>query len=260
MPSDQIKAIIFDIGGVVLRSPFIGIATYERELGLPENYLNSSIVERGSQGAWQKFERGEIPLFEFYESFGRELSDTTNGNLWYSRYCKRKGLEVPPLPKTLNVNGRELFGMMMRGSNTYDPHILQAIHRIRATGRYKIIALTNNFAKADVPPEEAKFLGWADGATPNHLRTLFDDFCDSSTLKMRKPEPGFYLLACERNGIQPGQAVFLDDIGMNLKAAKALGMHTIHVAIGQTLAAVKILESKLGIDLTSTEPTATSKL
>ncbi|KAG5645914.1 hypothetical protein DXG03_005061 [Asterophora parasitica] len=93
MTSPHIQAVIFDvrllelIGGVVLRSPFIAIATYERELGIPENYLNCSIVERGSQGAWQKFERGEIPLLEFYEAFGRELSDTVNGNVWYVCSC-----------------------------------------------------------------------------------------------------------------------------------------------------------------------------
>ncbi|GLB35106.1 putative haloacid dehalogenase-like hydrolase [Lyophyllum shimeji] len=260
MTATHFKAVIFDIGGVVLRSPFIAIATYERELGIPENYLNCSIVARGSQGAWQKFERGEMPLFEFYEAFGRELSDTVNGNRWYEAYCRRKELEVPPLPKTLNVNGRDLFGSMMRGSKLYDPHILEAIHRIRATGRYKIIALTNNFAKADVPPAEARFLGWDEGATPYHLRSLFDDFCDSSTLGMRKPEPEFYLVACKRNGIQPHEAIFLDDIGMNLKAARGLGMETIRVPIGKTLEAVKILEAKLGIDLTSSEHQASSKL
>ncbi|KAF8078102.1 HAD-like domain-containing protein [Lyophyllum atratum] len=261
MAAPHIQAVIFDIGGVVLRSPFIAIATYERELGIPENYLNCSIVGRGSQGAWQRFERGEMPLFDFYEAFGRELSDTVNGNVWYKAYCSRKQLEVPPLPETLNINGRDLFGSMMRGSKVYDGHISQAIQRIRATGRYKIIALTNNFAKADVPPLEAQFLGWDEGATPDHLRSLFDDFCDSSTLGMRKPDPKFYLLACERNGIQPQQAVFLDDIGMNLKAAKALGMETIQVSIGKTLDAVKILEDKLGINLTtSTEHATTSKL
>jgi FMN phosphatase YigB (HAD superfamily) len=68
---------------------------------------------------------------------------------------------------------------------------------------------------------------------------------------MRKPDREFYLLACHRNGIRPGEAVFLDDIGMNLKAARALGMETIHVPIGGTLNAVKQLEGKLGIDLTS---------
>lgn len=47
---------------------------------------------RGHQGAWQRFERGELALFSFYEAFGRDLSDTVNGNLWYKDYCKKKGL------------------------------------------------------------------------------------------------------------------------------------------------------------------------
>ena len=116
-------------------------------------------------------------------------------------------------------------------------------------GRWRVIALTNNFSKTDAdsvgeaPPSaeeypdftvrsELAFLGWDEGPTPPRLRALFDDFCDSSTLGMRlgvlvsfrmttiihpcgrKPEPKFYLLACERNGIQPHEAVFLDDLGM----------------------------------------------
>jgi len=68
---------------------------------------------------------------------------------------------------------------------------------------------------------------------------------------MRKPEHGFYLLACERNGISPLEALFLDDIGLNLKAAKELGIDTIQVFIGKTQEAVKELEIKLGLDLTS---------
>lgn len=125
-----------------------------------------------------------------------------------------------------------------------------------ATGKWLIIALTNNFSKhitdhpnstsltavqlpTRVPDTELRFLGWQDQAT-SHLRALFDDFCDSSELGMRcvqktytealrgfaellimrlqplnrKPDPEFYLLACRRNGIRPGEAVFLDDIGM----------------------------------------------
>lgn len=253
------KAVIFDIGGVVMRSPFIAIAAYERKLGLPVNYLNCSITGRGSNGAWQKFERGEIEILPFYEAFGRDLSDTVNGNIWYRDYCKRRGLECPPLPETLVVDGRDLFGEMMREAGIYDVHIRHAILRLKAARQHKLIALTNNFAKVDIPAEELKFLGWRDGgATPNHLRELFDDFCDSSTLGMRKPELEFYLLACERNGIKPTDAVFLDDIGLNLKAAKELGMDTIHVAIGKTLEAVKVLEQKIGMDLTS--PIVDSKL
>ncbi|KAF8969910.1 HAD-like domain-containing protein [Flammula alnicola] len=221
------KAVIFDIGGVVMRSPFIAIAAYERKLGLPPNYINCSIIGQGPNGCWQKFERGEIELLTFYEAFGRDLSDTMNGNIWYKAYCTRKDLKCPPLPETLSVDGRELFGAMMREAAQYDRHIRHAILRLKAAGQHKLIALTNNFAKIDIPPEELQFLGWEHGATPNQLRELFDDFCDSSQLGMRKPEQGFYLLACERNGIKPSEAIFLDDIGANLKTAKDLGMDTI---------------------------------
>ncbi|KAF7295330.1 Epoxide hydrolase [Mycena indigotica] len=265
------RAVIFDIGGVVMRSPFIAIAATERRLGLPENYLNTSIVERGPNGAWQRFERGEIQLQAFYQQFSRDLSDTANGNQWYAAYCKRKGLSCPPLPEKLSVDGREvlyhlvvypranfvlqLFGSMMREAVTFDPHMLRAIRRIRAAGKHKIIALTNNFARSStedpIPPSELEFLGWNEGgATPAVLRGLFDDFCDSSELGARKPEPRFYRMALERNGLLAHQVVFLDDIGINLKAAKQLGMETIHVPLGGNLNAARQLEAKLGIDLT----------
>ncbi|KAG1835674.1 HAD-like protein [Suillus variegatus] len=252
MSSPHLKAIIFDIGGVVLHSPFIAIDEIESEKGLPRNYLNVSIASRGPGGAWEKFERGELSLFPFYEEFGRDLSDTENGNKWYTEYCARKKLDLPALPVMLDIDGREVFGRMMRQSTAYDCHILRAIHQIRASRRWLIIALTNNYSKhiTGVPDSELRFLGWEDGAK-FHLRALFDDFCDSSELGMRKPDPEFYLLACQRNDIRPGEAVFLDDIGMNLKAARVLGMETIHVPIGGTLDAVKQLEGKLGIDLTS---------
>ncbi|KAJ7043192.1 HAD-like domain-containing protein [Mycena alexandri] len=252
----HLKAVIFDIGGVVMRSPFIAIAAYENKLELPENYLNCSIVERGSNGAWQQFERGELPLLAFYDAFSRDLSDTTNGNVWYAAYCKRKGIECPKLPQQLKVDGRELFGSMMRESAIFDPHILRAIRRIRAAGKHKIIALTNNFARTStenpIPASELAFLGWdREGATPRSLRGLFDDFCDSSELGSRKPELRFYQMALDRNGLRPQETIFLDDIGINLKAARELGMETIHVPIGGTLAAAKKLEAKLGLDLTS---------
>ena len=72
---------------------------------------------------------------------------------------------------------------------TYHAHIRFSTlifgHNSPASGRYKLIALTNNFSRVDVPPEERMFLGWDDGATPTHLLELFDDFCDSSSLGMR---------------------------------------------------------------------------
>lgn len=243
------KAVIFDIGGVVMRSPFIAIAEYEREHGLPENYINTTITGHGHNGAWQKFERGELDILSFYAAFSRDLSDVNQANPWYEAYCRRRKLPCPQLPERLAVDGRELFGAMMRASQTYDPYVREAILRIRANGTLKVLALTNNFMRSDVPESEREFLGWQEGAIPSHLLDLFDGFYDSSVLGLRKPEPEFYLEACKRSGIQPKDAVFLDDIGMNLKAAKNLGMDTIHVQIGRTRAAVQELERKIGIQL-----------
>jgi hypothetical protein len=76
----------------------------------------------------QKFERGELSLFPFYERFGCELSDTENGNKWYMEYCARKKIGTtlyisvmfflnhldsgcPPLPVKLEVDGREVSAM-----------------------------------------------------------------------------------------------------------------------------------------------------
>ena len=61
------------------------------------------------------------------------------------------------------------------------------------------------------------------------LSRLFDAVVESSRVGVRKPDPRFYELACERLSIAPDEAVFLDDLGVNLKPARALGMTTIKV-------------------------------
>lgn len=134
----HIKVIIFDVGGVVVGSPIAGIHSYERTHGLPHNYLNVAITARGHAGAFQKLERSELDLFSFYEQFGRELSETERLNQWYKSFCASRGQEIPPLPERHDVDGRELFGIMMvsapssdhivtstearNGSSTFDVH------------------------------------------------------------------------------------------------------------------------------------------
>lgn len=90
-------------------------------------------ASRGTSGAWQRFERGELPLLHFYTAFGRDLSDTTNGNIWYTEYCRRKGLGMynswasglpglispsvcPQLPEQLQIDGRDVSILRDGGS------------------------------------------------------------------------------------------------------------------------------------------------
>ncbi|CAG7854071.1 SubName: Full=Uncharacterized protein {ECO:0000313/EMBL:CCA75748.1} [Serendipita indica DSM 11827] len=250
----RFKGICFDIGGVVITSPLIAIAQYERERGFPRDWLNVLITGHGHGGSWQRFERGEIDLYTFYDGFGRDLSDVRRGKSWYAQYCTKKGWTFPTLPPSseMKVDGRELFGRMMRGSQ-FDDLVVRAIKIIRATRQYRVVAITNNFAgsTSNVDEEEKKFLGWDGGAasTSLQLRALFDDYIDSSEVGLRKPDPAIYKLACERNSLKPQETIMLDDLGMNLKPAKELGMTTIQVNIGRSEEAVRKLGELLALDL-----------
>ena len=77
--------------------------------------------------------------------------------------------------------------------------------------------------------------------------TIFDAVIESSAVGVRKPEPRFYEIACEQLEIEPAEAVFLDDLGINLKPARAMGMRTIKV--GEPAQAIADLEAVLGLSL-----------
>ncbi|GAA6024715.1 hypothetical protein JCM10207_002806, partial [Rhodosporidiobolus poonsookiae] len=101
------RAIIFDIGGVVVGSPVAAISRYETQHSLPTHWLNASITAAGEQGAFQRLERGEIGMDEFYRRFGDELSDVERGNAAYRGYCRRVGIECPELPTAVRIDGKE---------------------------------------------------------------------------------------------------------------------------------------------------------
>ena len=79
------------------------------------------------------------------------------------------------------------------------------------------------------------------------LDDLFDVIVLSGELGIRKPDPAIYVLAAERVGVAPDRCVFVDDLGGNLKPAKALGMTTIrHVTAADTIAQLKPLLRPVG--------------
>ena len=79
------------------------------------------------------------------------------------------------------------------------------------------------------------------------VMTLFDHVVESSKVGVRKPEPKFYEMACEMAEVTPEQVVFLDDLGVNLKPARAMGMRTIKVL--NAVQALRELEDQLGLSL-----------
>ena len=205
----MIAAVVFDLGGVVQDSPLEAIARYEREHGLTPNAINRAVVAAGERGAWSRLERGELTVEAWCEPF--EID------------CRAQGLEIDAtrLMRYIAEAGRPR------------PRMLSAIRRLRRHG-LRVGALTNNW-RAERAPE------------PHPLQSQFDAFVESRAVGMRKPDPRIYLLACQALGVEPPDAVFLDDIGTNLKAARALGMHTIKVSDPDE--ALRELSALVGLDL-----------
>jgi putative hydrolase of the HAD superfamily len=187
-----IEAVVFDIGGVVQDSPLHAIARYEREHGLPAHAINRAVVASGETGAWSRLERGELTLRAWCAPFESD--------------CRVLGL---------TVDAARLMTYIAEAGRAR-PQMLRAIARLRERG-LRVGALTNNWATDDPSPP------------PNSLREHFDAFVESRAVGMRKPDPRMYQLVCRELGVEPPQAAFLDDIGANLKSARALGMHTIKV-------------------------------
>ncbi|KAJ2858227.1 hypothetical protein J3B02_000439 [Coemansia erecta] len=224
---NRIKAVIFDIGGVVVRSPFIAISAYEREQGLPANYINVALSKLGDSGAFQRYERGELGYSEFIDVWTAELNDTEANNRAYRAYLRRRDLDVHMvLPAKTQINGAVLFGRMMQMTRQPNAVVVDLIRELRRSG-YRVAALTNNFK--DDPTGEMRDTLFDD---------LFDHFVESSVAGLRKPDPRFYLHACNLLEVRPTEAVFLDDIGKNLRAADRLGMTAVQVEIGKESEAV----------------------
>ncbi len=207
------RAVIFDLGGVVLPSPMDAFREYERREGLPHRFISEIIVGSGDDGAWSRLERGELTLEAFATAFEAE--------------CAAAGG---------TVRAADMFGVL-QGGGSARPEMLTAIARIRKAG-LKTAALTNNWVADDG-------VGMHDRVPV--LADTFDLIIESSIVGLRKPDPRIYELVCEQLDVAPATAVFLDDLGVNLKPARAMGMTTIKV--GDPLVALAELEAVLGFSL-----------
>jgi putative hydrolase of the HAD superfamily len=209
-----IEAVVFDLGGVVMGSPLHAIARYERDHGLPVGAVNRVVVESGDAGAWSRLERGELTVEAFLSPFEDD--------------CRACGVEL---------SGATLMAYVAE-AGVPRPQMIEAIRRIRARG-LRAAALTNNWVREG--PREG-----------HRLREHFDVFVESALVGLRKPDPRIYELVCRELGVAPARAAFLDDIGRNLKTARALGMSTIKV--DDPDAALRDLGALLGFDLTPWNP------
>lgn len=219
MSGDRFSAVIFDFGGVFTTSPVERFAAFEQAYGLPDRFLGTVIKTNHHENAWAQYERAEIDLEAFDHLFAEET--------------RRAGYEV---------SGRKLVSLL---SLTLRPTMIAAPSRVKAGG-YKTGCITNN-----LPALEPTAMLAADQnrAQAKSLFEQFDHVIESSKAGVRKPEPRIYEMMIEALAVPAAACVFLDDLGINLKPARDLGMTTIKVPLGDVEPAIDELSALLGLAL-----------
>ncbi len=213
-----ITAALFDFGGVVLSSPFDAFADYERAHDLPPDFIRGLNATNPDDNAWAKMERNDVGIDEFCSLFEAE--------------ARAAGHEVDARMILAGLRG------------VIRPQMVEAIRRCGE--HLKTACLTNNFV-APAPGDDADHPARMDPESFDGVMDLFDVVVESSKAGCRKPDPRFYEIACEELAIDPSEAVFLDDLGINLKPARAMGMTTIKV--GDPDVAIAELERVVGFPL-----------
>ena len=194
-----VQAVIFDFGGVMTTSPFEAFNRYEREKGLPVDFIRKINASDPHTNAWARFERAEIDAAEFDAAFEME--------------SRAAGHAIP---------GSAILPLL---SGDIRPAMVEALKVCKANA--EVACITNNvrtgsgFGMATTQQR-------ADAAAS--VMTLFDAVIESSKAGVRKPDPAIYLMMCETLDVDPHDCVYLDDLGINCKPAAALGMTAIKVS------------------------------
>tara|TARA_B100001057_G_scaffold500713_1_gene617324 strand:- start:2437 stop:3102 length:666 start_codon:yes stop_codon:yes gene_type:complete len=194
----EIKAILWDFGGVFTSSPFDAFNALEAKLGVPADFIRSVNATNPTGNAWAKFESNSVSLEEFDTLFATESAALGH-----------------------RINGKDVVAVL---SGSLRPRMVSVLKTCKQ--HFKVACITNN-VKAGHGPSMTKDQNKADAVA--EVMALFDLVVESSKEGIRKPDPRIYLSTCERIGVNPKNAVFLDDLGINLKPARALGMRTIKV-------------------------------
>lgn len=205
------KAVIWDFGGVISSSPFDAFGRYEAEHGLPHGFIRTVNATNPHDNAWALMERSEIDPVGFDEIFARES-----------------------LALGHEVRGADVLPLL---SGTIRPEMVEALRRI--SEQLKTGCITNNFKAADASPFSALYKA--------DIMALFHHVIESAKIGLRKPDPRIYRMMTDALDVDPAHCVYLDDLGINLKPAREMGMRTIKV--GEAAPAIDELESLLGFAL-----------
>jgi putative hydrolase of the HAD superfamily len=209
----MIEAVIWDFGGVLTTSPFEAFARFETERGLPADIIRRTNAANHLENAWAKFERAEVDI----ETFDRLFADES----------RALGAEV---------RGKDVLPLLQ---GDLRPAMVEALRRVKA--KFKTGCITNNLPSNAIGSRSGRSLYVAE------VMAHFDHVIESARIGLRKPDPKIYRMMVEALGVDPNRCVYLDDLGVNLKPAREMGMTTIKVVSAPQ--ALAELETATGLAL-----------
>ena len=194
----SIKAVISDFGGVLTTPLMRAFAALQDEIGIEAGMLGRAmqrIADREGEHPLYELERGRTTEEAFLEELSAELA-----------------LDLGHEPELHRF--REIYFDAL-GVN--EP-MIDVMRDARDRG-FRMALLTNNVREWE--PKWRSMVA---------VDEIFELVVDSAFVGMRKPEPEIYELTVERlgDGIAPGDCIFVDDVEVNVEAARALGMRGIH--------------------------------
>ena len=207
------EAVIWDFGGVLTSSPFEAFARFENERDLPADIIRRTNAANHLENAWAKFERAEVDIETFDRLFAAES-----------------------LALGAEVRGKDVLPLL---AGNLRPEMVEALRRIKS--KFKTGCITNNLP--------ANAIGSASGRTLYiaEVMVLFDHVIESAKIGLRKPDPKIYRMMVEALAVDPAACTYLDDLGVNLKPARKMGMTTIKVRDAKQ--ALAELEAATGLPL-----------
>jgi putative hydrolase of the HAD superfamily len=209
----MIEAVIWDFGGVLTSSPFEAFARFETERGLPADIIRRTNAANHLENAWATFERAEVDIETFDKLFAAES-----------------------LALGAEVRGKDVLPLL---AGDLRPEMVEALRRIKS--QFKTGCITNNLP--------ANAIGSASGRTLYiaEVMVLFDHVIESAKIGLRKPDPKIYRMMVDALAVDPKHCIYLDDLGVNLKPARDMGMTTIKVRDARQ--ALDELEAATGLSL-----------
>jgi putative hydrolase of the HAD superfamily len=191
-----IKAVISDFGGVVTLPLIEGFKRAHEQIGVPVEALGKAMAltaSRAPEPPLWTLERGQMSEPDFLAGLEDALGEVTGH------------------PVSLDGYGARLMGEL----EPNEP-LLAHYRALRSRG-VRLAILTNNVRE------------WHDiWRSAFDIDALFELVVDSSFEGTRKPEPRIYEITLERLGLEAGDCAFIDDVEVNVTAARELGLHGIH--------------------------------